>query len=94
MSLTTLDDVRTTAQVESLIRGLVEPLVKHPECLWIESRPQAPQYSRLVVHLATSDLKRVVGRGGHRAESLRVILAAVSLNVYHRFALEIVRDPQ
>lgn len=60
-------------KVETLIRSLVAPLIKHPEALSITESNDS-KYHRYVVDVASDDVGRVIGRQGCIATALRTIV--------------------
>lgn len=60
-------------KVETLIRSLIAPLLKHPQALSI-TRSDDSRYHRYVVDVAPDDVGRIIGRQGYVATALRTIV--------------------
>lgn len=58
----------TETNLETLIRTLVTPLVKHPDAVRI-TESETDRY-----HLHPADVGRVIGRQGHVASALRTVV--------------------
>lgn len=63
----------TETNIETLIRSLVTPLLKHPQALSITQEDDL-RYHRYVVDVAPDDVGRLIGRKGHVAAALRTIV--------------------
>ncbi|WP_076461918.1 KH domain-containing protein [Limosilactobacillus caccae] len=63
----------TETNIETLIRSLVTPLLKHPQALSITQEDDL-RYHRYVVDVAPDDVGRLIGRQGHVAAALRTIV--------------------
>jgi predicted RNA-binding protein YlqC (UPF0109 family) len=63
----------TETNIETLIRSLVTPLLKHPQALSITQEDDS-RYHRYVVDVAPDDVGRLIGRQGHVAAALRTIV--------------------
>lgn len=63
----------TETDIETLIRSLVTPLLKHPQALSI-TQEDDPRYHRYVVDVASDDVGRLIGRQGHVAAALRTLV--------------------
>ena len=63
----------TETNIETLIRSLVTPLLKHPQALSITQEDDL-RYHRYVVDVAPDDVGRLIGRQGHIAAALRTIV--------------------
>ena len=44
----------------------------------------------LRLHVAQSDVGKIIGKQGRTARSLRTILSAASMKVHHRYSLDII----
>ena len=76
---------KAKAFLESLVRSLVE----HPEEVRIESRAD-DMGILLSLHLAPSDMGRIIGREGSTAKAIRTLLRVVGMNNNARVNLKIV----
>ena len=54
----------TETNLETLIRTLVTPLVKHPDAVRI-TESETDRYHRYVLDVHPADVGRVIGRQGH-----------------------------
>lgn len=59
--------------IETLIRDLVTPLLKHPAALTI-SQEDGGRYHQYIVNVAQEDVGRLIGRQGHVAAALRTVV--------------------
>ncbi|CAN5538473.1 KH domain-containing protein [soil metagenome] len=86
-------DANQIEAMSAMLRGIVQALVDDPEAVSVSVITQGGE-SALRVQVAVSDLGKVVGKQGRTARSLRTILAAASMKLHHRFALEILELPK
>ena len=63
----------TETNIETLIRDLITPLLKHPAALTI-SQEDSGRYRQYTVNVAQDDVGRLIGRQGHVAAALRTIV--------------------
>lgn len=63
----------TETKIESLIRSLVIPLLKHPHALTITQKADG-RYHQYIIDVAPDDIGRLIGRQGHVAAALRTIV--------------------
>lgn len=63
----------TETNLETLIRTLVTPLVKHPNAVRI-TESETDRYHRYVLDVHPADVGRVIGRQGHVASALRTVV--------------------
>ncbi|MBS1822938.1 MAG: KH domain-containing protein [Acidobacteria bacterium] len=75
----------------SLVKEIAKALVDSPESVSVETFNDG-EATVLRLRVAPSDIGKVIGKQGRTARSLRTILAAASMKVRHRFALDIVED--
>ncbi|HEY8996370.1 MAG TPA: KH domain-containing protein [Edaphobacter sp.] len=66
-------------------------LVDSPESVSVEAI-QEGESTVIRLRVAPSDIGKVIGKQGRTARSLRTILAAASMKLRSRFALDIVED--
>lgn len=79
--------------MRELITLIGQALVDLPEDVLVEEAPDCSS-TRLRLRVAQSDVGKVIGKQGRTAQSLRTILAAVSMKHHHRYSLEILEEPQ
>ncbi|MBS1799330.1 MAG: KH domain-containing protein [Acidobacteria bacterium] len=75
----------------SLVIEIAKALVDSPENVSVEAFRDG-EATVLRLRVAPGDIGKVIGKQGRTARSLRTILAAASMKVRHRFALDIVED--
>lgn len=76
-----------------LVTEIARALVDSPESVSVEAIQEGDgTVLRLLV--APSDIGKVIGKQGRTARSLRTILAAASMKLKHRFALDIVEQQE
>ncbi|MDO4902938.1 MAG: KH domain-containing protein [Limosilactobacillus sp.] len=63
----------TETNIETLIRSLVTPLLKHPDALTI-SQEDDGKYHQYIVDVDPDDVGRLIGRQGHVAAAMRTIV--------------------
>jgi predicted RNA-binding protein YlqC (UPF0109 family) len=76
-------------RMKDLIVGLAKALVDSPDSVVVEVLDQ-PTATVLRLHVAASDIGKVIGKQGRTARSIRTILSAASMKLQHRFSLDIV----
>ena len=88
----TLDQTGSPAaapDMQALMTEIAQALVDTPEAVRVEAIKQTE--SRILrLHVAPSDIGKVIGKQGRTARSLRTILSAASMKLHHRFSLDIV----
>jgi predicted RNA-binding protein YlqC (UPF0109 family) len=75
----------------SLVMEIAKALVDSPESVSVETFRDGDA-TVLRLRVAPGDIGKVIGKQGRTARSLRTILAAASMKLRHRFALDIVED--
>ena len=75
----------------ALVTEIARALVDTPESVSVEAI-QEGEGTVLRLRVAASDIGKVIGKQGRTARSLRTILAAASMKLRHRFALDIVEE--
>jgi predicted RNA-binding protein YlqC (UPF0109 family) len=75
--------------MKALMTEIAQALVDTPEAVRVEAIKEA-ESTVLRLHVAPSDIGKVIGKQGRTARSLRTILSAASMKLQHRFALDIV----
>lgn len=76
-----------------LVTEIARALVDSPESVSIEAIPEQDG-TVLRLHVAQSDVGKVIGKQGRTARSLRTILSAASMKLKHRFTLDIVEEKE
>jgi len=72
-----------------LVTDIARALVDFPESVSVEAFDEADS-TVIRLRVAPGDIGKVIGKQGRTARSLRTILAAASMKLKHRFALDIV----
>jgi predicted RNA-binding protein YlqC (UPF0109 family) len=83
------DDYATN--MVGLVTEIARALVDSPESVSVEAIAEGDG-TVLRLRVAPSDIGKVIGKQGRTARSLRTILAAASMKLKHRFALDIVEQ--
>jgi predicted RNA-binding protein YlqC (UPF0109 family) len=83
------DDYATN--MEGLVTEIARALVDSPESVSVEAIAEGDG-TVLRLRVAPGDIGKVIGKQGRTARSLRTILAAASMKLRHRFALDIVEQ--
>jgi uncharacterized protein len=84
------DDDYATNMV-GLVTEIARALVDSPENVSVEAISEGDG-TVLRLRVAPGDIGKVIGKQGRTARSLRTILAAASMKLRHRFALDIVEQ--
>ena len=74
--------------MKDLIEHIAQALVDHPEQVSVRTL-EGNQTSVLELKVAKEDVGKVIGKQGRTAQSMRVLLNAVSSKLNRRFVLEI-----
>ena len=74
--------------MQDLIEHIAQALVDHPEKVSVRTL-EGNQTSVLELKVAKEDVGKVIGKQGRTAQSMRVLLNAVSAKLNKRFVLEI-----
>ncbi|MHC4459599.1 MAG: KH domain-containing protein [Planctomycetota bacterium] len=74
--------------MKDLIEYIAQALVDHPEQVSVRAL-EGNQTSVLELKVAKEDVGKVIGKQGRTAQSMRVLLNAVSSKLNKRFVLEI-----
>ena len=89
MQLASGDD--STKQMSGLVAELARALVDKPEEVAVEI-VQDGEGVLLRLHVAPSDVGKVIGKQGRTARSVRTVLSAASMKLKRRFSLDIVEE--
>jgi predicted RNA-binding protein YlqC (UPF0109 family) len=74
-----------------LVREMACALVDNPESVTVIASDDG-EGTVLRLHVAASDVGKVIGKQGRTARSIRTILSAASMKMKHRFSLDIVEE--
>ena len=74
--------------MQDLIEYIAQALVDHPDKVSVRTL-EGNQTSVLELKVAKEDIGKVIGKQGRTAQSMRVLLNAVSSKLNKRFVLEI-----
>lgn len=78
-----------TNEIGDLITGIARALVDSPDDVSVETLTDHDS-TVLRLHVAQSDVGKIIGKQGRTARSLRTILSAASMKVHHRYSLDII----
>ncbi len=78
-------------KMSDLIAELARALVDKPEEVSVETI-QDGDGTVLRLHVAQSDVGKVIGKQGRTARSIRTVLSAASMKLKRRFSLDIVEE--
>ena len=83
--------MKSTDAFKDLAQFIVESLVDHPDQVTV--RETSTDNSVVVeVQVASSDMGRVIGKGGAVVNSIRSLLQVLAVKVNKRVSLEILED--
>jgi predicted RNA-binding protein YlqC (UPF0109 family) len=77
------------ADMTQLIVEIAKALVDSPDNVKVEAITEQDT-TILRLHVAQSDVGKIIGKQGRTARSLRTILSAASMKVHHRYSLDII----
>lgn len=89
MQLASGDD--SAKKMSELVAELARALVDRPEEVSVETI-QDGDGTLLRLHVAQSDVGKVIGKQGRTARSIRTVLSAASMKLKRRFSLDIVEE--
>ncbi|MEO6817226.1 MAG: KH domain-containing protein [Edaphobacter sp.] len=78
-------------KMSELVAELARALVDKPEEVSVETI-QDGDGTLLRLHVAQSDVGKVIGKQGRTARSIRTVLSAASMKLKRRFSLDIVEE--
>jgi hypothetical protein len=81
----------STKKMSDLVAELARALVDKPEEVSVESI-QDGDGTLLRLHVAQTDVGKVIGKQGRTARSIRTVLSAASMKLKRRFSLDIVEE--
>jgi predicted RNA-binding protein YlqC (UPF0109 family) len=77
--------------MKDFIDYIVRALVDNPDQVEV-AEVEGSRTTVYELHVAQSDLGKVIGKGGQTAKSIRILLAAISARQGKRAVLEILED--
>jgi hypothetical protein len=83
--------IDSAKKMSDLVAELARALVDKPEEVSVET-VQDGDGTILRLHVAPSDVGKVIGKQGRTARSMRTVLSAASMKLKRRFLLDIVED--
>jgi len=89
MQLASADD--STKKMSDLVAEVARALVDKPEEVSVEAIHDGDG-TLLRLHVAPSDVGKVIGKQGRTARSIRTVLSAASMKLKRRFSLDIVEE--
>lgn len=89
MQLASGDD--SAKKMSDLVAELARALVDKAEEVSVEVIPDGDG-TLLRLHVAQSDVGKVIGKQGRTARSIRTVLSAASMKLKRRFSLDIVEE--
>jgi predicted RNA-binding protein YlqC (UPF0109 family) len=92
MPLVTGDDPVKNNMID-LVTEMARALVDSPESVSVIASNDGDG-TVLRLHVAASDVGKVIGKQGRTARSIRTILSAASMKMKHRFSLDIVEETE
>lgn len=84
-----LDSGSAVSEMKLLLTEIARSLVDDTEAVRVEVLTEQDS-TVLRLHVAPSDIGKVIGKQGRTARSLRTILGAASMKLQRRFSLDIV----
>lgn len=79
------------AGIVNIMADIARALVDDPDAVTIETLRDGDTIV-LRLHVAASDVGKIIGKQGRTARSLRTILSAASMKLKQRFTLDIVEE--
>ena len=83
------DSNRAVSEMQALMTEITRALVDDSDAVRVEVLADQ-EATVLRLHVAPSDIGKVIGKQGRTARSLRTILCAASMKLQRRFSLDIV----
>jgi len=83
------DSNRAVSEMQALMTEITRALVDDADAVRVEVLADQDA-TVLRLHVAASDIGKVIGKQGRTARSLRTILGAASMKLQRRFSLDIV----
>lgn len=79
------------AALKELVEGIAKAIVDNPAEV-VVNESAGEQATTLSLHVAPSDLGKVIGKQGRTARSMRTLLTAAGIKAQRRVNLEIVEE--
>jgi len=89
MQLASSED--SAKKMSDLVAEIARALVDRPEEVTVQTIADGDG-TILRLHVAQSDVGKVIGKQGRTARSMRTVLSAASMKLKHRFSLDIVEE--
>jgi len=83
------DSQSAVSEMQTLMTEITRALVDDADAVRVEALTEQ-EATVLRLHVAPSDIGKVIGKQGRTARSLRTILGAASMKLQRRFSLDIV----
>ncbi len=83
------DSKSAVSEMQTLMTEITRALVDNADAVRVEAITEQ-EATVLRLHVAPSDIGKVIGKQGRTARSLRTILGAASMKLQRRFSLDIV----
>jgi predicted RNA-binding protein YlqC (UPF0109 family) len=80
---------RDATEIKNLVINMARALVDTPDAVNVEVVSETDS-TILRLHVAQTDVGKIIGKQGRTARSLRTILSAASMKVHHRYSLDII----
>ncbi|MCL5262776.1 MAG: KH domain-containing protein [Acidobacteria bacterium] len=77
--------------MQQLVTEIAKALVDDPSAVVVEAQ-EGDESTVLRLHVAPTDVGKVIGKQGRTARSMRTILGAVSMKHHHRYTLDIIEE--
>ena len=77
--------------MQELMTEIAKALVDEPDAVIVDA-VERDENTVLRLHVAPTDVGKVIGKQGRTARSMRTILGAVSMKHHHRYTLDILED--
>lgn len=77
--------------MREMVTQIAQALVDTPDAVVVEALEKG-ESTALRLHVAPTDVGKVIGKQGRTARSIRTILGAVSMKHHHRYTLDIIEE--
>jgi predicted RNA-binding protein YlqC (UPF0109 family) len=77
--------------MQQLVTEIAKALVDEPSAVVVDAQ-EGEENTVLRLHVAPTDVGKVIGKQGRTARSMRTILGAVSMKHHHRYTLDIIEE--
>jgi predicted RNA-binding protein YlqC (UPF0109 family) len=86
-----MTDPNRPDNMQQLVTEIAKALVDDPAAVAVEVQEDEDS-TVLRLHVAPTDVGKVIGKQGRTARSMRTILSAVSMKHHHRYTLDIIEE--